>query len=532
MAAKLIATLALLAAVRAADDIVTVSGGSVLGVRDAANNVRFWKGIPFGADMGGSNRFRPPVPRASWAPTVLNCTAFAAGCWSNHHGVDTAPVKSEDCLNLNIYAPLNSTLQPGAQLPVMFFMYGGGFDEGDSEGPFDMYDGSYMASSGNVVVVTINYRLGALGFLVTDEIPGNLGLMDQRLAMQWVQDNIHVFGGDKTQVTIWGESAGAMSVGAHLIAPKSHGLFSKAIMESTVDMLYLNKSRAALYGNKFCELLNCTQAHGACDTACMQRADMKNVLSAWSTAAGDIIVFIRANWGHIEDGLLEFIPSCCDDMIPDQYVPAIAKGMMAPVPILAGTNTDEGATFVFDGVPWLPMFLYEDAIRIVFGRFADTIIEYYSRFDFHDGRDALSAVFTDYWFRCPTEKFLASARAQGQNAWFYRYNHELSASWLFPKFGLPTVCEKRVCHASELPMVFHHTVFPALNLTLPPDEVKLANQMTAYWTSFARTGMPNATFPWPVYNATSRPNIILQETMTTENTVELCSMWDMIGYTH
>jgi carboxylesterase type B len=189
---------------------------------------------------------------------------------------------------------------------------------GDNEGPFDMYDGSYVARKGSVIVVAVNYRLGALGFLVTDSIMGNLGLQDQRLGMQWVRNNIHVFGGDASRVTIWGESAGAMSVGTHLISPLSRGLFSKAIMESHVDFIYIEKKRAALYGLDFCKLLNCTVDGGkSCNTTCMQQPQIKlsDILKAWQAAAGNVIIFIRANWGHLADGFLEFIPTCCDDNV-------------------------------------------------------------------------------------------------------------------------------------------------------------------------------------------------------------------------
>ena len=301
---------------QAIDDVVTVTGGAILGVRDPAIGVRFWKGIPFGANTAGVNRFLPPSPAANWS-SVLNCTMFGPGCYSNQDDLDTAPVQSEDCLNLNVYAPLTSSLQPGAALPVMFFIHGGGFNEGFNAGPFKMYDGSYVAVTGNVVVVTVNYRLGAFGFLVTDKLNGNLGLMDQRLAMHWVQQNIHVFGGDPKQITIWGESAGAMSVGVHLVSPKSRGLFTKAIMQSPVAILYEEKKNARLYGADFCKIIGC--GGDACNSTCLQSATItpKLILNAWSKAAKSATIFFKANWGHLADGLLQFIPTCCDEDVSE-----------------------------------------------------------------------------------------------------------------------------------------------------------------------------------------------------------------------
>ena len=198
----------------------------------------------------------------------------------------------------------------------MVFIYGGGFDEGDNEGPFDMYDGSALAVTHGVIVMTINYRLGALGFAVTNEIKGNLGLQDQVLALQWASQNAAVFGGDKEQLTIFGESAGAMSVGLLLVNGQAKGLFQKAIMESNpTDLLFLNKSRAWEYGAEFCKLLGCLTGVDKCNTSCLQAANLTNLVKAWEKAAGDAVTFITANWGHIEDGFLEFIPTCCDEWV-------------------------------------------------------------------------------------------------------------------------------------------------------------------------------------------------------------------------
>eukprot|EP00048_Salpingoeca_helianthica_P015215 m.225655 g.225655 ORF g.225655 m.225655 type:complete len:563 (+) comp16753_c0_seq1:46-1734(+) len=515
-----------------APDIVTVAGGQVLGVQNASKNIRFWRGVPFGENTGGANRFLAPKPRAPW-PGVYNATVYGHGCFSNHHGVDTAPDPSEDCLNLNIYVPYRESMQPGAKLPVIVFIYGGSFDEGDNEGPFEMYDGTYIASTRGVIIVTMNYRLGAFGFLVTDKIKGNMGLMDQNLALHWVQDNIHVFGGDKTQVTLWGESAGAMSIGTHILSPASKGLFSKAIMESHVSILYNNKFAGGLYGHDFCKEINCTsKGDNSCDTECMQKADPHVVITAWDKAAKNAIIYIEANWGHIADGLLSFIPTCCDDYVVAQTVDGLDRDLAPPIPVLIGSNTDEGVTFVYDGVPYLPMFLYEDAVRIIFGNHAQTIIDYYSQFHFVDGRAALSQVFTDYWFRCPSQKFITAAEKHGVKGYFYRYNHVLSAGAIFPKFGLPEACQTKVCHAAELPITFHHTKVPELNITLTAFENQLSDEIVDYWVSFARTGTPTGAVEWPALDLATRRNIVFANQTTVEDSTVLCSLWDSVGYNH
>lgn len=326
-----------------------------------------------------------------------------------------------------------------------------------------------------------------------------------------------------------------MSVATHLISPKSAGLFSKAIMESTVDILYLEKDKAKLYGAEYCKILNCTSGllHEKCNVTCLQLTSVDSSIQAWEKAVGNVAIFLEANWGHVEDGLLSFIPTCCDEEVPAQYIPALQAGMVANVPILAGINTDEGATFLFDGVPYLPMFAYEEAVNFLFGNEnGKTIINYYSRYGYKDGRDALAVVFTDYWFRCPLNHWFAAVEAKGSPAWSYRYNHVLSAAQIFPEFGLPKVCSTRVCHASELPVVFHRVNIPSINVSLPQLEIDMSDQIVDYWTSFAKTGTPTGKFPWPIWNNQTRENIILQEDMSKENSMELCGMWDAIGYNH
>jgi carboxylesterase type B len=387
-----------------------------------------------------------------------------------------------------------------------------------------------------VIVVTLNYRLGALGFLVTDSLAGNFGLQDQRYGLQWVQRNIAVFGGDPSQVTLWGESAGAMSTGLHMLSPLSTGLFTKAIMESNpAGWVYLNKSHALDYGWDFCSLLGC--AHDfRCDTDCMRKASIPTVLEAWKKAAGSTIIYIEANWGRFADGFLEFIPTCCDDNVPHEVIFALDNGLVAnPVPVLIGTNTNEGATFVYDGIDFpLPMALFPVAMDLMFEKDGPKVIEYYKGFGYKDACEAISQVFTDYVFRCASEKFATTVRAKNFPAYVYRYNHLLSASAIFPTFGLPDICVTEICHASEMPLVFHRTVIPALNVSLTAAENALSDTIIKYWTNFAKTGNPNSgDLPeWPMHDVRTRNNIIIQEAIAFENSTDVCRFFDSIGYNH
>lgn len=444
---------------------------------------------------------------------------------------------SEDCLLVNVYAPILS--DPTAKVPVMVWFNGGAFVEGSNIGPFGLYNGSYMASTHNVVIVAVNYRLGAFGYAVLGNgVNGNQGFLDQRFALQWVQANAALFGGDSSAVTAWGESAGAMSIGLHLVSPGSKGLFQRAIMESNPSGInYKTLDEALVYGNTFCANLNCSSSN-VCDLACVQQASEPAVTDAWNKAGDDVIDFLIANWGHIIDGFLSCTPTIDGVEIPQEPLHALAAGAYATdVQILVGTNTNEGATFIYDAVDFeLPPFLYSLALDVVFGSANAAQIQALPRYNpasYSDGRQVLGYMLTDYWFRCASEKFAAAAVAHGVPAYVYRYDHLFSGASIFPQFGLPAICTQDVCHASEIPFVFHNDV-PSLNVTFTPDELVLATRMDAYWASFAKFGSPNKDVPagtpiWPAWNAT-RVNVVLNTTITLETSQSLCTFWDSLGY--
>ena len=198
--------------------------GPVVGTTQLAGSskevvVNAFRGVPFAASTGGANRWRPPQPREPWT-APFNASQHGVGCVQPHHNPDVPcdgdpRCQSEDCLRLSVYCPA------GAQsLPVYFWIYGGAFNEGMNYGPLDVYEGSELAARGGICVVAPNYRLGVLGFLVTDETPGNQAIKDQRAALLWARDNIASFGGDPDRITIGGQSAGAMSVLVHLVPSK------------------------------------------------------------------------------------------------------------------------------------------------------------------------------------------------------------------------------------------------------------------------------------------------------------------------
>jgi para-nitrobenzyl esterase len=554
--------------------------GPVLGVTEtepgSGRLVNTFRGIPFAASTAGSNRFMPPRPRAAWGSLPLNCTANGPGCVQPHHNEDVPcdgkpgpRCQSEDCLNLNVYCPAaadanSSGTAPAAGYPVMFWIYGGAFNEGMNWGPLGLYDGTKLAARGDVCVVATNYRLGVLGFLVTDTTRGNQAIQDQRAAMEWTARNIHKFGGNPAQVTIWGQSAGAMSVAVHLVSPASRGLFHGAIMESNVAAFHFQKAahQRLTYGAKFAELAGCGTV---ANLTCLQGLSARAAIGFGESASGDVITNIverLLEGGDIEDALAMQWSPVVDiegSELRGQPLALIAAGKVAKVPLLLGTNQDEAATFIYAGVSTkLPELLFKPAIDAIFRSKAVLVNQFYTvaARSWRDTRDSLSDVLTDYWFKCPASNIAANFAAAGLSTFVYRFQHVVSFASLFPRYGLPTVCETRSCHAAEVPFVFGNTA----NYSFARSELPLSDSMIAYWTAFARTGDVNVplsavgddrraiqTMHWPRFNRTVRLNMrlatssdkygqgvessLIGQPGTAPNTSGVCEFFDQhVGY--
>ena len=211
------------------DIVVNTRSGKLRGFQHVLNGKSVFQflGVPYAEPPVGSLRFKPPLPISGWTGTK-NATDFGPECMQNVYRPGPRPSMSEDCLVLHVYVP--ETLSPVKQRAVMVWIHGGAFVIGKAS----TYDGAHLALRGDVIVVTINYRLGVFGFLSTGDTssPGNYGLLDQRLAIKWVKDNIEKFGGNSSLITIFGESAGGVSTGMHVISPQNVGLFQRAIVQS------------------------------------------------------------------------------------------------------------------------------------------------------------------------------------------------------------------------------------------------------------------------------------------------------------
>lgn len=494
-------------------DVVASKAGSVCGklvVTDSGKQAKAFLGIPFAESTAGDRRWKPPVPKQPWTETRA-AVQFGPICPQS-----VPKLMSEDCLSLNIWTP--SEIKPGTKLPVMVFIYGGGFTSGYSSDP--LYDGSFLAANKNVILVSFNYRLGVLGFLASDELSGNYGFMDQQLALSWVQNTIQDFGGDPGKVTIFGESAGAMSVGLHLFsAPGSAKLFRAGIMESNFLALpYKRLEDQINVGNIFKQSLNCR------NLKCLQDTNVKDLLSAQNTFTPKMsTVFSGAKY------YLPFTPVIDGTLLTRQPVLPNAEAW-ASKPILLGTNKNEAVLFV-NGRSITPSD-YSAWTASLFGLdFQKVIAKYPAQNDLSN-----SAL----WARVQTDDFLlCSSRYVATNAvapaYAYLFNHQ-------PSFhvwgGQDCQADDNVCHGAELPFVFHSADKIVGSFTA--EEEVLSNTIIDYWTNFTTYLNPNgnpASSPagtrWPEFSRAKKNYLVLNvPAVSVHNDPyrEICDFWDGIGY--
>ncbi|MEE9416493.1 MAG: carboxylesterase family protein [Acidimicrobiales bacterium] len=452
--------------------LVTTDLGEVVGRRD--DGVVSFLAVPYAAPPTGPRRFKPPEPATPWEERLTARTA-GSSCPQLDSGIATqffpAPPHDEDCLTLDVYAPLR-----GDSLPVMVWFHGGGFIEGS--GHTAVYDGSNLARK-DVVVVNINYRLGALGFLVTDETVrdagaapfGNLGLQDQIAALEWVQRNITQFGGDASNVTIFGQSAGAFSVCAHLAADASSGLFHRAIMQSgggcdrfqTID-------EAVGMADEWIAQTRCANARNVTD--CLTLLSVQQILDASETAAVD--------FGVIADGALL-----------DRTAFSLARtDELGAVPLLLGSNLDEGTLFTFgQDEPSDSEFRDELLASLGSEQEADLLLSQYEIIE--DNATKLATFFTDSRFACPAVRF-ANEAFDDTTVYTYEFVHRSVDT----PFGLGAT------HGAEVVYLFGN---PQSVVGVPEvfNEVDagVADFIQTAWASFARTGSPisDPAIDWPQY---------------------------------
>jgi para-nitrobenzyl esterase len=463
---------------------VHVSSGVLEGTAGKNPGVRVFLGIPYAAPPVGDLRWKAPQPVASWTG-VREADHFGARCtqasvFSDMVFRDTGT--SEDCLYLNVWTPAQSARE---RLPVMVWIYGGGFQAGATSEP--RQDGEVLAAKG-VVVVSMNYRLGVFGFYSHPELTkesghdasGNYGLMDQVEALRWVRQNIEAFGGDPAKVTIFGESAGSFSVCALMASPLAHGLFARAIGES-----------GAFFGNTLAAKTLTKSEQQGVKFAAAQKAESLAALRA--IPAEKLLAAARSVGGGFGFG-----PSIDGYFLPSTALEIYAAGKQSQVPLLAGWNADEGSYQVLTAKEKMTAAKFATQLHDKFGNDEATVLKLYPVGSDDEALRSAKDLAGDQFIAYSTWKWIEMQRQTGGNP-VYRY--------LFGRVrpsppeamvnGVPA-SQFGATHASEIEYVFG-ALDSNKNYVWPPADYKLSELIETYWTNFAKTGDPNgpAVPKWP-----------------------------------
>jgi para-nitrobenzyl esterase len=473
--------------------VVVTDNGPVRGV--SLSDSRQFLGIPYAAPPVGEMRWKAPAPAPRWRG-VLEATEFAPNCPQASTPFGVASL-DEDCLYLNVFTPDkhdhagadegkgqgNKGKDKHAKLPVMVWFHPGAFQFGLSNDfdPTDLVDH-------DVIVVTLNYRLGALGFLahpgLTAESPdassGNYGLLDQQAALRWVQRNIHKFGGDPDNVTIFGESAGAVSVHAHMVSPRSTGLFHRAIAQSgSYTLTQPSLATAQTQGQAYATAVGCA----AGDVACLRAVPVATLLANQSTSP------------------TAYLPKVDGSILPLSISTAFATGQFNRVPVIEGTTHDEFRLFVATlfALPGIPInaVTYPTLISTMLSvplPVAQQLAAFYPLAAYPTPGEALAAVGTDAAFSC-NSRVLARLLSQHVPTWVYEFSDSNAPQVSLPPVNFPY----GAYHGAEVQYLFDvREAVPAPSLSAA--QLELAASMKQYWTSFAKAADPNGS-QTPMWNA-------------------------------
>ncbi len=467
------------------------------------HGVSVFRGVPYAAPPVGKLRFRATQAVASWSG-VADARKFRGAASQDAGLMQDIGERSEDCLYLNVWTPAVD----GAARPVMVWIHGGGFSVGSSAQ--EVYDAAALAQRGDVTVVSLNYRLGALGFAYlvdllgpSAEVSSNNGLRDQIAALRWVRQNIGNFGGDPANVTVFGESAGAMSIGALLAAPDARGLFRRAIAQSGAAHHATTPAEAS----RMAELV----LHGLGIGAARPER-------LWSLPCEEIVAAQRACWKEsilrgplarqLPQGAMTLIPVGDGSFLPSPYE-AIEQGCAREVDLMVGANLDEWNYFLFLVEP-KKREIDDDAVLIkicnkrLAGRGAEAVACY---------RQALgaqlpawkiySAIEGDRMFRIPGLRLAEAQSAHNHHTFMYSFE------WSSPLFG----GEMGACHAVELPFVFGTVAGPFGQAFSGggPEAMRLSEQTLDAWAAFARSGDPSheGIGAWPQFDTRQRSTMRL-----------------------
>ncbi len=477
---------------------VETGQGSFTGLSDPDYAACVFRGIPFAQPPKGELRLRRPEPPAR-REGVVAAARFGPACLQEESILNGGKAESysEDCLYLNVWRPAKS-----GKFPVMVWIYGGGFVGG--AGSFDIYDGAHLASRQDLVVVTFNYRLGAFGFLALPELKaedprgstGNYGILDEVRALEWVRDNIAAFGGDPSKVTVFGQSAGAMSICALLVSPEAKGLFHRAMLMSGPCRLMTGLEDGYAHSLAFAKAMGC---EGKDVLSCLR----SKPASAFSLKAGNDLFSGGTTWAPTVDG----------SVLPDLPVKLIQEGHYQKVPVIISSTRDElrDYTMMIPGLGLWPRAAVKELMKLLTGPNSPELMSLY---DFHEYRrpiDLALAFGNQMVFDTPL--FMMAEAMAGQNpVHIYRMDWDQTR---FPhKMG--------AFHAIDVPFVFG-ALNPDVELAKLMASKKtyeknkdLGYTMMDYVSNFAKTGDPNGEGvpPWPAYTREDRERLYFNTRIT------------------
>jgi para-nitrobenzyl esterase len=502
---------------------ISLAAGKIQG--SAESGARRFLGIPYAEPPLGTLRWKAPVKSGGWS-TLRQATEFGGRCAQTSSLQTGSGTDNEDCLYLNVWTPEPAPEKP---LPVMFWIHGGGNQNGSTSDsvptlspPRLFYDGQSFAANHGVVLVSVNYRLGVFGYLAHPALTaegspsGNQGLLDQRLALEWVRDNIAAFGGDPDNVTIFGESAGARNVCFHVVSPGSKGLFHRAISQSG-DCT----GKIPLRADAEVQAADYAAAVGCGDTV--------DVLGCLRDKPASALMIPEQLIGAAPDPVpggagysggsprWEFRPVVDGTLIPKMPRDLFAEGAIARVPYLMGTNTEEGALSHLTAPPAATEAEYLLALERRFGDFSSRVAAAYPVTEFASPNAALIRVSTDSRYACAVQDFAERAARAGLGV--YAYNFDLA--YAIPNLGAAL----GPAHGAELTFVFN-SLAPE---QWPAGHQAISDLMQGYWSRLARSGDPNGNGA-PVWDAFlpergNRLNLDLDPNPVEAFRAERCALW-------
>ncbi|XDG01062.1 hypothetical protein ABKA04_000677 [Annulohypoxylon sp. FPYF3050] len=505
--------------------VVKTSTGTFQGGKCSSTDVDYYFSIPFAKPPVGELRFAPPEPPSNSSFKVVNATNPTPSCIQFSGGLfDETNTQSEDCLYLDVWVPAT----PKPNLPVKVWVYGGSNEGG---GVSDAtYNGCFSAQDS--IIVSVNYRLGPLGFLALEDLglTGNYALQDQLLALRWVKENIANFGGDPEKILLFGESAGAIDSFTLSTLPEIKELVRAVALESGGGRDLATLADSKVWYSEFLDAMNCTTA----DVSCLRSASTTAIKAAVKAMPGPTVMTVntalvnngtRSSWTPIIDGVV----------VKEQ---PSTSGLQ--VPAIVGSNAAEGALFVLATYGTaaiqnqVTQTQYDEFLAYNFGPLATLVNETYSVSKVFNGSvlAAMTEVLTDVSYRCPSYRALLQAEKSGIPVWSYRFSHVPTCGW-YAGIKAAYIPYLGATHTSEIPFVFNFTSNmppPDGNCTFTAAEQTLSHDMSRAWTNMAEFGKPGDQSAWPAWTSNGSMGVVMDNAMK-PGVVDYteCVFWDDVN---